>query len=40
MKTERSFMHAYNAQAVTTSDQIIVAAEITPGAATSPSSTR
>ena len=29
MKFGRNFMHAYNAQAVTTSDQIIVAAEIT-----------
>ena len=40
MKFGRNFMPAYNAQAVTTSEQIIVAAEITPRAVTSRSSTR
>ena len=40
MKFGRNFMPAYNAQAVTTEDQIIVAAEITTKAATSRSSTR
>ena len=40
MKFGRNFMPAYTAQAVTTEDQIIVAAEITPRAATSRSSIR
>jgi hypothetical protein len=40
MKVYRGYVQGYNAQTVTTRDQIIVAAEIAPTGSTSPSSTR